>query len=114
MAARRAMARGLSWGDIRLVSLGSPDKTRPAVVLTRSSAIPYMSAVTVAPITRTIRHLPTEVLIGVEEGLKQASAINFDHVQTISKERLGRYLGSVSPLRKREIAEAVQFALELE
>jgi mRNA interferase MazF len=108
------MAREVEWGDVRFVEFGRPDKTRPVLVLTRSSALPYLTAVTVAPITRSIRGIPTEVLLGVEEGLKTPSAVNLDSVQTISKERVGRYLGSLARSRRGEVRDALLFALGLE
>jgi mRNA interferase MazF len=94
--------------------MGRPDKTRPALLLTRSSAIPYLSAVTVAPVTRTIRGIPTEVLVGEEAGLKAASAASFDNLQTVPKDRVGRYLGSLPPSRRREVRQALLFALSLD
>jgi mRNA interferase MazF len=97
-----------------MVEMGRPDKTRPALLLTRTSALPYLSAVTVAPITRTIRGIPTEVVLGDESGLKTRSAANFDNLQTVSKERLGRYLGALPRTRWGEVREAVLFALALE
>jgi mRNA interferase MazF len=108
------MARGVAWGEIRLVEFDRPDKTRPALVLTRTSAIPVLAAVTVAPITRTIRGIPTEVRLGTEHGLKAASAANLDSVQTVRKERIGRYVGSVAPECRQEIRQALLFALELD
>ena len=108
------MARGVSWGDIRLLTFDHPDKTRPVVVLTRSSIIPHLSAVSVAPITRTVRGIPTEVPIGLDEGLKIASVANLDSVQTVAIERLGRYLGSLQKGRKPEVRKALLFAFELE
>jgi len=65
------MAQGIAWGDIRLVEFDRPDKTRPALVLTRTSAISFLGAVTVAPITRTIRGIPTEVRLGTDHGLSR-------------------------------------------
>jgi mRNA interferase MazF len=97
-----------------MVEMGRPDKTRPALVLTRTSALPYLSAVTVAPVTRTIRGIPTEIVLGEESGLKVTSAANFDNLQTVPKERLGRYLGALPRTRWREVREAVLFALSLE
>jgi mRNA interferase MazF len=105
------LARDLSWGDIRLVEL---DKPRPALVLTRSSVIPYLNTVTVAPISRTIRGIPTEVRLGVESGLKDESAANLDHIVTVGKGRVGRWIGSLSPNRKPELRAAINFAFELE
>lgn len=108
------MARGLAWGDVRLVELGAPDKRRPALVLTRTSAIPFLHAVTVAPVTRSIRGIPTEIVLGSDAGLKERSAANLDAIQTVSKKRVGRYLGSLPADRKDELREALLFALGLE
>jgi mRNA interferase MazF len=108
------VARGITWGDIRLVDLGKPDKRRPVLVLTRTSAVSYLNAVTVAPITRTIRGVPTEVLLGADEGMKDACVANFHSLQTVSVKRIGRYVGSLSAARKSEIRRALLFALELD
>jgi mRNA interferase MazF len=97
-----------------MVELGGPQRSRPALVLTRGSAIPYLTAVTVAPVTRTIRGIPTEVALGVEEGLKAPSVANLDSIQTVRAARLGRYLGSLPAARRAEVREALLFALGLE
>jgi mRNA interferase MazF len=57
------VASGVSRGDVRLYQFAPPDKKRPVVALTRDSAVPYLSTVTVAPITTTIRGVPSEVLL---------------------------------------------------
>ena len=59
------MAGGIARGDVRLYQFAPPDKKRPVVVLTRDSAIAYLSTVTVAPITSTIRGVPSEVEISI-------------------------------------------------
>jgi mRNA interferase MazF len=105
------VAEELSWGDIRMVTL---DKVRPAVVLTRSVVIRHLNTVTVAPITSTVRGIPTEVPVGVENGLKAPSAVALDHLVTVSKSRIGRWLGALGHERKREVREALLFALELD
>jgi mRNA interferase MazF len=64
------MACGMSRGDVRLYQFASPDKHRPVVVLTRDSAVPYLSTVTVAPITTTIRGVPSEVRLTENDGIK--------------------------------------------
>ena len=64
------MAGRIARGDIRLYQFAPPDKNRPAVVLTRDSAIAYLSTVTVAPITSTIRGVPSEVVLSEEDGMK--------------------------------------------
>ena len=108
------MARDLGWGEVRMVDLGGPHKTRPALILTRQSAIPYLNAVTVAPITRTLRGVPTEIRLGVAEGLKTTSAANLDAIQTVQTARVGRYLGTLDARRRHEIRFAVLFALGLD
>lgn len=108
------MARGLSWGDIRLVEFGAPDKTRPAVVLTRDSAISFLNAVTVVPVTRTVRGIPTEVSLGVPQGLKEPCVATLDAVQTVSKHRIGRLVGSLDRSRREELRAALLFALGLD
>ena len=107
------MAGEIAWGDVRLVELEAPDKMRPALVLTRTSAIPYLNAVTIAPITSTIRGIPTEVRLGPDAGLKADSAANVDCLQTVRKQRIGRYLGRLGNERRAEVLEAVCFAFEL-
>lgn len=101
------MNRGEIWG----CEFKKPDKTRPVVILTRQEVIPYLHTVTVVPITRTIRGVPSEVLIGPDEGLKESSAVNLHHLITIPKSELRRFIGSLSPVKMEEIREAMLFAL---
>lgn len=101
------MNRGEIWG----CEFKKPDKARPVVILTRQEVIPYLHTVTVAPITRTIRGVPSEVLIGPDEGLKEPSAVNLHHVVTIPKSELRRFIGSLSPAKMEEIRGAMLFAL---
>ena len=108
------MAGGLAWGEIRLVQFGRPDKTRPVLVLSRTSALGFLSEITVAPVTRTIRGIPTELRLGPEQGLTEESVAKLDALQTVSKGRIGRFVGSISPAMKPLIRRALLFALELE
>ena len=108
------MARGIAWGDIRLITFDRPDKTRPALVLTRTVAIGFLNTLTVAPITKTIRDVPTELLLGEREGLKTPSVAKLDALQTVSKTRVGRYLGCVDPAQRGAIRRALLFALDLD
>lgn len=108
------MASGVSWGDVRLVEFGRPDKTRPVLVLTRTRAVEVLNAVMVAPITSQIRGNRCELSLGTAEGLKGPSVAKLDALQTIEKKRLGRFLGSVSQARVSEIRHAVLFAMQLE
>ncbi len=105
------MAGGVARGDVRVFAFPSPDKPRPVLVLTRDSAIGYLSRVTVAPITSTIRGVPSEVVLGPDDGMKQPCAVNLHNVVTVSKQLLGRRLGSLEPRRMREVCDALGFAL---
>jgi mRNA interferase MazF len=108
------MADRLRWGDIRLVELAAPDKRRPALVLSRTSHLPHLTQVIVAPITRTVRGIATEVSLGEESGLKEPSVAKLDQLQAVHRRRLGRFVGSLSASRKREVRDAVLFALALD
>ena len=98
-------------GEVRLYRLPSPDKQRPVVVLTRGNAIPYLSSVTVAPITSTIRGVPSEVVLTEDDGMKHPCAVNLHNLLTVSKAHLGRRLAMLSLERQAEICAAMGFAL---
>ncbi len=101
-------------GEIRWYEFQPPDKRRPVLILTRSSAIDFLNEITIAPITSTIRGIPSEVVIGIEDGMSQSCAINFDHIQTVPKARIGRLITHLSQEKMAEIVEAICFALGLD
>lgn len=105
------MAGGIARGDVRLYQFAPPDKKRPVVVLTRDSAIPYLSSVTVAPITSAIRGVPSEVLLSEEDGMKAPCAVNLHNTVTISQQRLGRRVARLGSARMSEIRGALRFSL---
>ena len=105
------MAGGIARGDIRLYQFAPPDKKRPVVVLTRDSAIGYLSTVTVAPITSTIRGVPSEVVLSEEDGMKAPCAVNLHNVVTISQQRLGKRVARLGSSRMSEICGALRFSL---
>lgn len=88
-----------------------PDKRRPVVILTRTSAISFLHGVTIAPITSTIRGIPTEVLLSPAEGFVNDSAINLDNIQTVPKAKLKAYLTHLSPAKLQALHRAIGFAL---
>ena len=104
------MARRVTRGDIWTYEFQRPDKRRPVVVLSRPEAIAVLHTVIVAPITSTIRGLPSEVVVGVAEGLKHDSAVNLDHVQTIEQARLSRQLGQLGRDKLRAVCRALAVA----
>ncbi len=101
-------------GEVRWIVFAKPDKRRPVVILTRDCAIDYLGELTVAPITRTIRDIPSEVVVGPEHGMPTESAINLDHVQTIPKQRLGALITRLPSRTMSSIASALAFALGLD
>ncbi len=100
-------------GEIRWYKFKSPDKKRPVLILTRDSVLGYLGEVTVAPITSTIRDIPSEVLLTREDGLQKDCAINCDHMQTVSKNKIGILITTLSKDKLTQVSKAVWFALGL-
>jgi mRNA interferase MazF len=98
-------------GGVHLYRFARPDKERPVLVLTRDSAAGYLSTVTVAPITSTIRGVPSEVILDEHDGMKALCAVNLHNTVTISQQRLGRRVSQVGPKRMNEVCRALRFAL---
>jgi mRNA interferase MazF len=98
-------------GEIRWYKFKPPDKKRPVLVLTRDSALPYLNEVTVAPITSTIRAIPSEVVVGPEEGMDMDCAVNFDHIQTVPKKNIGALITSLPEEKMLAAGPAICFAL---
>ena len=100
-------------GEIRWYKFKPPDKRRPVLILTRTSAIDYLGEVTVAPITTTVRDIPSEVPLSREDGMPRDCAVNLDHVQTVSKGKVGGRISELSPDKISELRAALTFALDL-
>lgn len=98
-------------GEVRWYTFQEPDKTRPVLILTRNSAIRYLNAVTVAPITTTIRDVPSEVKLSPEDGMPTDCAANFYNLQTVPKRKLGAWITTLSPDKLTEVDQAIQFSL---
>jgi mRNA interferase MazF len=97
-------------GEIRWYRFRAPNKRRPVIVLTRDSALEFLDDVIVAPITTTIRDIPTEVALDAADGMPRPCAINLDHVQTVPKGRLGGVIATLSRGRIGELRAALLFA----
>jgi mRNA interferase MazF len=98
-------------GEVRWCRFPHPDKKRPVVILTRDSVQQYLNEITVAPISSTIRDIPSEVLLSPADGMPRHCAINLDHVQTIPRQRLGQLITTLSPHRMCTLQPALLFAL---
>ena len=104
------MAARVNLGEIWRLHLPHPDKRRPVVVISRSSLIPLLQTVTVAAVTSTLRGSPTEVPVGVDEGLQQASCVNLCHIFTVHRRQLTGFVGSLGPDKMREVCRAPAIA----
>ena len=101
----------MNRGDVCWYTFKAPDKKRPVLILTRDSAIAALHSVTVAPITSTIRSIPTEVVLTQDDGLPNTCAANFDNLQTVPKSNIGGRIARLTALKMKEAGAAVSFAL---
>lgn len=100
-------------GEIRWYKFKPSDKKRPVLILTRDSIIDYLGEVTVAPITTTIRDIPSEVFLSKEHGMTRDCVINLDHIQTISKGKLGSLITTLSLEKLEQVRDGIVFSLDL-
>lgn len=85
-------------GEIYWFKFRAPDKRRPVLILTRNSAIQLLTSITVAPLTRTIRDVPSEVFLTPDEdGVPENCVVNTYNIQTIQKADLGAFITQLSP-----------------
>lgn len=83
---------------------------RPHVVLTRDTAIPMLNALIVAPATRTVRGIPTEVRLGVEDGMPEACVLSLDNLTLMPKAFLRERICTLGPERMQRVCEALALA----
>jgi mRNA interferase MazF len=100
-------------GEIRWYKLVPPDKKRPVLILTRDAVLEYLGEVTIAPITTTVRNIPSEVFLSKAEGLPQDCAVNCDYLQTVSKKKIGPLVTSLPPSKMMDVGRAIRFALDI-
>ncbi len=101
----------MNQGDVCWYTFRAPDKRRPVLILARNSAIKFLTAITVAPITSTIRGIPTEVALTPADGLAQGCAVNCDNIQTVPKANIGPFITHLSSDKMRSVRAAIEFAL---
>ena len=100
-------------GEVRWYTFKSPDKKRPVLILTRNSIIEYLGEVTVAPITSAIREIPSEVFLSKGDGMQRDCAVNCDHIQTVSRAKVGTIITSLTEEKMKMVGTAISFALDL-
>ena len=102
----------MKHGDVYWYTFRAPDKRRPVLILTRSSAIHFLTGITVAPITTTIRGIPSEVMLTPQEdGMFADCVVNTDNIQTIQKDNLREFITQLSQAKMREVRAAIEFTL---
>ncbi len=98
-------------GEVRIVSCPGLDKKCPAVILTQDEFIPHVNAVTVAPITSSVRDVESQVLLSEDDGMKAPCAVNLQNVATIPKSLVGSWVTELGAERMRQICLAMNHAL---
>jgi mRNA interferase MazF len=101
-------------GEVRQYQFERPDKRRPVVVLTRSSALRFLPRATIAPITSSIRGIASEVVLGPEDGMRDLCVVSLDNLQTVPTRGLGPPITVLTPEKLREVEKAIAFALGFE
>ena len=100
-------------GEIRWYKFARPDKKRPVLILTRDSVLEYLGEVTIAPLTTVVRNIPSEVFLSKTDGMTQDCAVNCDHLQTVSKAKIGPLITSLPPSKMMDVGRAIRFALDI-
>jgi mRNA interferase MazF len=98
-------------GEVRWYAFSRPDKKRPVLILTRDSALEFLGEVMVAPVTSTIRDIPSEILLTNADGMPRDCAVNLDHVQTVSKGKIGSLITTLSTVKMQQVRSSLMFAL---
>ncbi len=100
-------------GEIHWYKFAQPDKKRPILILTRDSVLEYLGEVTVAPITSTVRNIPSEVFLSKADGMPRYCAVNCDHLQTVLKGKIGTLITSLPSAKMSDVGRAIRFALDI-
>jgi mRNA interferase MazF len=101
-------------GEIWWAELGKPAKRRPVVLLSRNEAYSVRSLVIVAPVTTRVRNIPSEVTLGVADGLPQDCVANLDTITTVPKDCFRSRVTGLSATKIKEVEAAIHFALGME
>ena len=100
-------------GEVWWARLPKPAGRRPVLLVSRDSAYAIRTAVTVAPLTRTIRGIPVEVPLGPADGLPARCVVNLDDLATIPKALMDERITALSREKMKAVAAAIGFALDL-
>lgn len=99
---------------MRPIHTAQLDKRRPVLVLTRELVRPYLTRVTVAPITTTVRGLSTEVPVSIANGLDGECVVSCDNIVTVPATALGPQIGVLLPDQEAALTTAIHAAFDLD
>lgn len=99
--------------EVWWAELPPPVGNRPVVILTRDAVLHSIGSIVVALVTRTVRGLPTEVVLGRRQGLSTRCVANLDNILTVPRERLKRRMGVCSNAKVEELNQAIKAALDV-
>lgn len=99
---------------MRPIHIARLDKARPVLILTRELVRPHMTAVTIAPITTTVRGLSTEVAVDAANGLSGPSVVSCDNITTIPTSALGEQIGALLDRQEQDLSDAIRAAFDLD
>ncbi len=97
--------------EIWWAELPPPIGSRPVVILTRNDVLQAIGSIVVALVTRTVRGLPTEVVLGRRQGLSSRCVANLDNILTVPRDRLKRLMGACDSAKTEELDQAIKAAL---
>jgi mRNA interferase MazF len=100
-------------GEVWWAELPPPVGNRPVVILTRDSVLHSIGAIVVVLVTRTVRHLPTKVVLGRRQGLPVPCVANLDNVLTVPRHRLKRLMGACDADKTIELNQAIKAAFDV-
>ncbi len=103
----------MKHGEIRWYKFAKPDKKRPVLILTRDSILKYLGEITVVPITSTVRDIPSEIFLSKADGMPRDCAVNCDHLQTVSRGKIGPLIITLPPAKMADVSRAIRFALDI-
>ena len=100
-------------GEVWWAELPAPVGNRPVVILTRDAVLHSIASVIVALVTRTVRELPTEVVLGRKQGLPVRCVANFDNILTVPRHRLTRLMGACDSTKIHDVNRAIKASLDV-
>lgn len=96
----------VAQGDLWLMEPPN-GKRRPVLIVSRNEAIPVLNNVVVAPVTSTVRAIPTCIPVGPDEGIDYESVATFDNLAAVPKAVLSIHLGSLGPDGRNRLCDAL-------